>query len=186
MDKLDGQLDFSLWLIRLIAYIIDSIIICCSNMHNRHHNCGNSGSISSHRRLFLFLRWHLAYFSDYFGLLSILYFIILDVFWGATIGKRVMGLQVQTVKGGKVPFGKSFIRNISKIFRLFLFLDWLIAIVTAGPDKRQKLTDRWAGTTVVQAGKAPIVLNERHLLHLHRRHHRQLQAKKNKIPFFLF
>ena len=41
---------------------------------------------------------------------------------GATIGKRVMGLEVQTVKGGRVSFGESFIRNISKIFVFSSFL----------------------------------------------------------------
>ncbi len=53
------------------------------------------------------------------------------------------------INGGKVTFDKSFIRNISKIYWLFLFLDWLIGIVTAGT-KRQKYTDRMAGTIVVQ------------------------------------
>jgi uncharacterized RDD family membrane protein YckC len=78
---------------------------------------------------------------------------ILDTAWGATIGKRLMGLQVQMVNGGKVPYGKSFIRNISKIYGLFLFLDWLIGVVTPG-DKRQKYTDRLAGTIVIQARQA--------------------------------
>ena len=56
------------------------------------------------------------------------------------------------VKGGKVTIDKSFIRNISKFyaFEILLFLDWVIAVVTPGPDRRQKFTDRWAGTTVVQ------------------------------------
>jgi uncharacterized RDD family membrane protein YckC len=89
-----------------------------------------------------------------FGILSILYFIILDVYWGATIGKRVMGLEVQLVKGGRISLDKSFIRNISKIFIVFLFLDWLIAVVTPGSDRRQKYSDRYAGTTVVQIRQA--------------------------------
>jgi len=138
-----GQLDFSLWLIRLIAYIIDGIIIIVVTVILN----------------LLFFGGILVAFG-LFGLLSILYFIILDVVWGATIGKRVMGLQVQTIKGTRVTFGQSFIRNISKINPFLVFLDWLIAIVTNGPDKRQKLTDRWAGTTVAQMGKSPIALNE--------------------------
>jgi uncharacterized RDD family membrane protein YckC len=61
-----------------------------------------------------------------------------------------MGLEVQLSAGGRISLEKSFVRNISKIFPLLLFLDWLIAIVTPGDDRRQKLTDRWAGTTVNQ------------------------------------
>ena len=57
------------------------------------------------------------------------------------------------VNGGKVTTEKAFIRNISKIFWPFLILDWLIGIATAG-DKRQKYTDRIAGTTVVQVRQA--------------------------------
>jgi uncharacterized RDD family membrane protein YckC len=85
----------------------------------------------------------------FFGIIEVLYFAILDVSWGATIGKRVLGLQVQMVNGSKVQFGAAFIRNISKIYPLFLLLDWIIGIATPGSDRRQKYTDRMAGTTVV-------------------------------------
>jgi uncharacterized RDD family membrane protein YckC len=83
---------------------------------------------------------------------AILWFIIvplMEVTMGATIGKKILGLQVQMTNGSKVTFDKSFIRNISKLFGIFLILDWLVAIVTPGPDPRQKYTDRIAGTTVV-------------------------------------
>ena len=158
-QQTSGQLDFSLWLIRLIAYIIDGIIIFVATFVL-------SIILAIALAVAVLTTGNLLFYGGIwltfglFGLLSILYFIILDVVWGATIGKRVMGLKVQTVKGAKVSFGQSFIRNISKINPLFVFLDWLIAIVTTGPDKRQKITDRWAGTTVAQAGKAPINFNE--------------------------
>ena len=71
-----------------------------------------------------------------------------------TLGKRtVMGLQVQTINGGKVAFDKAFIRNISKIYWLLLLLDWLLGIVTPG-NKLQKYTDRMAGTIVIQTKQA--------------------------------
>jgi len=135
-----GQLDLMHWLIRLIAYIIDAIIV---------------GIVATILAFIVGVIFFGLFFLA-FGILSILYFIVLDVYWGATIGKRIMGLQVQLVKGGRIPFDKSFIRNISKIFILFLFLDWLIAVVTPGADRRQKWTDRYAGTTVAQIGKSPI------------------------------
>ena len=139
-----GQVDFNHWLWRLVAYVIDAIIIGIVSVI--------IGIILAAAIVltgaFLFVGYGL--FFSLFGILSILYFIVLDVVMGATIGKRVMGLEVQTVKGGRVSFGESFIRNISKIFPLVLFLDWLIAAVTEGKDRRQKISDRWAGTTVVQ------------------------------------
>jgi len=140
-----GQIDFTMWLWRLIAYIIDSIIIGIV-VAIIDFIIGLAIVLSG--AFFLFAGFGL--FFLVFGVLSILYFIILDVVWGATIGKRLLGLEVQKVQGGRVSFGQSIIRNISKIFVLFLFLDWLIAVVTAGNDRRQKLTDRWAGTTVAQ------------------------------------
>jgi hypothetical protein len=43
------------------------------------------------------------------------------------------------------------VRNISKIFFLFLLLDWLVGFATEG-DPKQKLLDRSAGTTVILTG----------------------------------
>jgi len=100
-----GQLDLTLWLIRLIAYIIDGVIIF----------------VVAFILSIIAAIGGIWFTFGLFGLMSILYFIILDVVWGATIGKRVMGLQVQTVKGAKITFGQSFIRNISKINPLFVF-----------------------------------------------------------------
>jgi uncharacterized RDD family membrane protein YckC len=150
MTNNNEQLDFTHWIYRLIAYIIDSIII------------GIPAAIIyffvilavlvANPFIFAFGGWLILPFL--LGILELIYFMILDTTWGGTIGKRVMGLQVQTVNGGKVSLDKSFIRNISKIYGLFLFLDWLIAVITAGSDKRQKFTDRYAGTTVIQAKQA--------------------------------
>ncbi len=140
-----GQLDLNHWLYRLIALIIDGIIVGIP--------VAIIWTIISLALIFadpFLLTWGgWLLLPLIFGILWVLYFVILDVAWGATIGKRLLGLQVQTVNGGKVPFDKAFIRNISKIYWIFLILDWLIAVVTPGTDKRQKFTDRIAGTTVV-------------------------------------
>jgi uncharacterized RDD family membrane protein YckC len=88
------------------------------------------------------------------GILEILYFVFMEVSYGATLGKKVLGLQVQMVNGSKVTFDKAFIRNISKIYWLFLLIDWILAIAIAGHDQRQKYTDRIAGTTVVSVKQA--------------------------------
>ncbi len=146
------QLDLGHWLLRLIAYIIDWIIIAV---------------IGVLLMLVLFLpflfvgilvgdiiwwSW-LGVFPFIVGILLVLYVFYAEVNWGGTLGKRILGLRVQTVKGGKINYSQSFIRNISKIHPLFLLLDWLIGIATPG-DRRQKYTDRIAGVTVVQVNQA--------------------------------
>lgn len=140
-------IDFNHWIYRLIALVIDSIIVGIP----------------------VYIIWNFVFWSIFwsgawwmigygswlilpfiFGIIQLFYFVILDVAWGATIGKRIMGLKVQMTNGSKVQFGQAFLRNVSKIYWLLLLLDWIIGIATPGPDRRQKYTDRMAGTTVVQ------------------------------------
>jgi uncharacterized RDD family membrane protein YckC len=146
------QFDLGHWILRLIALIIDSIIL----------------AIIAGVLLFIFLvpilftgalygfaAW--GYWLVYpfaIGILSVLYYLVLDVMWGATLGKRALGLEVQTTSGGRINYGQSFIRNISKIHFLLLLLDWVLGVITAGADRRQKYSDRIAGTTVVQVKQA--------------------------------
>lgn len=127
--------DLAQWILRLIAYVIDSVILFI---------------VSAIIGLAILLTF--GFWSDVliFGLLSLLYFIVLDVVWGGTLGKRLLGFHVQTLYGGKVNYGKSIVRNISKIFILFLFLDWLIGVATSGHDKRQKWSDHLADTVVAR------------------------------------
>jgi uncharacterized RDD family membrane protein YckC len=143
------QIDLGHWLIRLIAYIIDAVIF---------------GVVVLVLWLILFLPFLIAgalagfiavwgwvlLFPFLLGLLMVIYFLYAEVNWGGTIGKRILGLRVQTVNGGRINYSQSFIRNISKIHPLFLLVDWLIGIATSG-DRRQKYSDRIAGTVVVQS-----------------------------------
>jgi uncharacterized RDD family membrane protein YckC len=89
------------------------------------------------------------------GIISVIYFTVMEASsWRASLGKKVLGLQVQMLDGSKAPFNKTFIRNISKIFWPILLIDWIIGIATAGPDPRQRYFDRIAGTTVVSIKQA--------------------------------
>jgi uncharacterized RDD family membrane protein YckC len=150
-----SEIDMNHWLFRFLAFVIDSIII----------------GIPAYIIYYLILIpliwggglwfwygggwWGYLLLFFVLGILQLLYFVIMEVSYaGATIGKKVLGLQVQMVNGSKLTFNASFIRNISKIFGLFLLLDWILGIATAGPDRRQKYTDRMAGTTVVQVRQA--------------------------------
>jgi len=145
------QLDLGHWLLRLIAVIVDGIVI---------------GIVTWILWAFLFvavvLTGSLAFlaigFAYYFaflfgwGLIWVIYSVVLESAWNATLGKRILGLKVQTVSGGKADMGKLFIRNFSKIIPPLVVLDWFIGIVTPG-DKRQKYSDRLAGTVVVQTNQ---------------------------------
>ena len=146
------QLDFGHWILRLIALFIDSVVLA----------------------VFAYIIWALLspllfaaaiggfllgygyslIFPLIVGILMVLYFAFFEVNWdGATLGKRLIGLKVKSINNGKIGFDKSIIRNISKIYWVLLLLDWIVGIATPGDDRRQKYTDRVAGTTVVQVSK---------------------------------
>jgi uncharacterized RDD family membrane protein YckC len=82
------------------------------------------------------------------GVLEVIYFSLMESYLGTTIGKRIVGLRVQTTDGSEITLKKALIRNISKIYWLLLLIDWIIAVVTPDDDPHQKYTDRIAGTTV--------------------------------------
>ncbi len=141
-----SQFDINHWLLRLVAFIIDSIIIgivACIIYFIVTLSIILGGGLWFLWGPFLLLGFLL-------GVLELIYFMFMEASYGATLGKRILGLQVQMVNGSKVTFEKAFIRNISKIHGLFLLLDWILGVVTAGHDQRQKYSDRIAGTTVVQ------------------------------------
>jgi uncharacterized RDD family membrane protein YckC len=130
------------WIKRAIAYIIDSIIV------------GVATTILLAIALFpVFIGNPFAFFNIFsfpfaMGLLYILYFSIAETMYGATIGKRLLGLTVVTKTDGKLSFEKAFIRNISKIHQVLLLLDLIGGLITSS-DLHQKYTDRIANTTVI-------------------------------------
>jgi len=138
-----SQFDVNHWVLRLIAFIIDSIIV---------------GAIAA---IIFFLAVATTVFSGFYligyylffpfliGILEVIYFVIMEVYYGATVGKMALGLKVQTETGGKLTFQEALIRNISKVFWVFLLIDWVLGVAIPGKDQSQKYTDRIAGTTVV-------------------------------------
>lgn len=140
-NRSSKQVDFNHWLLRFIALLIDCIPLSII-AYIIFWFAIVPTSVTAASGLILIFPFLL-------GILALLYFIIMEVTMGATVGKKILGLEVQMTNGSKVTYEKSFIRNISKLYPLFLILDWLVAIVTPGPDPHQKYTDRIAGTTVV-------------------------------------
>lgn len=145
-----GQIDFGLWLLRLIAYLIDTLIIgiivgIITSLLIA------TGVVSGTYGYFWFgSAFYVFTFPLIIGIIEVAYFIILEVWIGKTIGKKILGFEVQMENAQKITAYKSFIRNISKIYWPLLIIDWLIAVLTPGPDKRQKYSDRYAKTTVIQ------------------------------------
>ncbi len=121
------------WLRRIVALIIDGIII---------------GVIAFLVSIFFWILSPVGFIGWFFvGLLMFLYFIVLEVAIGGTIGKKLLSLEVVSTQQGSLSFVPSLIRNVSKIFWVFLLVDWLVGMFTDG-DPRQKFLDRYANTTV--------------------------------------
>lgn len=142
------------WIRRLIAFIIDSIIISICALIV-------IGIISIPFLLFSLavgLPWSAFNpfsFPFFTGFLSIVYFSFLEAYYGTTFGKRVMNLKIKRTDGKKPPLNSAFLRNVSKIYWILVLLDTILGLATSG-DPHQKLSDRIAGTTVVSAGVSPL------------------------------
>jgi uncharacterized RDD family membrane protein YckC len=126
------------WIRRLVAFIIDSVIVWIG-----------TAIIAA----IIFMPWVIfnPLIGPFFaGILSILYFALLEFWYGWTFGKRIMNLKTTKIDGQKPPLDAAFIRNVSKIYWILVLLDVIIGLATPG-DPHQKVTDRIAGTTVVSA-----------------------------------
>jgi len=142
------------WIKRLIAFIIDSVIVSACTLVL-------AGIIAIPfiiAALTTGLPWNVFNpfsFPFFAGILSVLYFTLLESYYGSTFGKRIMNLKITKLDGQKPPLDLAFIRNISKIYWIIVLIDTVIGLATPG-DPHQKVTDRIAGTTVVSTGASPL------------------------------
>lgn len=141
------------WIRRLIAFIIDSIIVAIGTFIIAAIILIPFLITAALTGLpwFLFNPFAFPFFA---GILSVLYFALLESWYGWTFGKRIMSLEVEKVDGQKPPLDAAFIRNASKIYWILVLLDVIIGLATPG-DPQQKVTDRIAGTTVTSTTAAP-------------------------------
>jgi uncharacterized RDD family membrane protein YckC len=81
---------------------------------------------------------------------TLLYWFLLEGLWdGYTVGKKLFGIKVVEEDGHECSLGSAFVRNLLEIIDgLFYYL--IGFIVMAISDKRQRIGDRLAGTTVVR------------------------------------
>ncbi len=142
----------NLWIRRVIAFIIDSIILLVV-----------LAVVNAMLALALIVPSLIFSFDVFGGLFSGFSALLgLAIIWGyytlfegsasATIGKRVMDLRVRPLRG-RMNFTKAFVRNFTKawipIIVLLFLLDLIIGLVTEG-DPRQRFSDVIADTSVVE------------------------------------
>ncbi len=124
--------------IRLIAFIIDTIIL----------------SLVQFLLSFLILDYSLTEMNVLTTVINIiltfLYFVLLQVkFNGQTLGKKITGIRVANLDGGRVSIGKMALREI--IGKLVSSLILLIGFLMAAGKSKRALHDYMAKTIVIRA-----------------------------------
>lgn len=84
--------------------------------------------------------------------IPIVYYIILEAMWGATLGKMGLGIRVVKVDGSPIGWGGSIMRNLLCVIDgIPFFVPYLLgAILVWTSPTRQRLGDRVARTLVVR------------------------------------
>ena len=122
------------WIRRFIAALIDGIII------------GVVVFIFS-IPFFLFA-WAWPLWNLFAGVIWWLYSTLFEATIGGTVGKKLLSLHV-VATDGTMDLPRALIRNISKIFWVFILIDLIVGMATQG-DPRQRYLDRVARTTVTR------------------------------------
>lgn len=89
------------------------------------------------------------------GLLSILYFSLLEAYWnGQTLGKKITRIQVLNEDGTNIDLATALIRNTLRVVDVFGF--YLVAAISVWMSPRkQRIGDRFAQTCVVKKRVTP-------------------------------
>jgi len=122
------------WIRRFFAALIDAIVVAVIYL------------LFALPLAFVSLAWYVTPFL--YGIVWLLYSMLLETLFGATIGKRLLSLRVVAIDGN-LDIMHCLVRNISKIYLLLFLVDLIVGGVTHG-DPRQRLFDRIARTTVTR------------------------------------
>jgi uncharacterized RDD family membrane protein YckC len=79
----------------------------------------------------------------------VLYFVLLEAYFGATLGKRLVGIQVIGTDGDRPGLTKSVIRNVLRAVDSLPAFNALGVVLILTSEDRTRLGDRLAGTRVV-------------------------------------
>jgi len=151
-DDLNAQ---SLWLLRLVAYIIDTAIVGLAGLLLAllAYVPLILGSALSGQWSWSGI-WQIPFF---IGAGQVIYFTVMESMQGASLGKQLMGLRVEAVNGGRPSVGSALTRNLSKVHGALLFLDVLLGLMM-GDNPRDRFSDTLAKTYVVRYG-VPVITN---------------------------
>lgn len=58
--------------------------------------------------------------------LILIYFVLTEKLFGASIGKSIMHLQVKSKNGANISWIQAIVRNLTKIYWIPIIFDWLI------------------------------------------------------------
>lgn len=99
-------------------------------------------------------RWHSGLFiSDpicfVFFIVVILYYVLLEGWFGLTAGKWALGVRVIAVGGGKPGIMRAVLRNVLRGVDSLPAFNILGALLILRSPERARVGDRWAGTRVV-------------------------------------
>ncbi len=134
------------WISRLVAYLIDAVIVYVI-LAILTAIIALPGLFAGGLALFGALFGGVALL---WGIVFVLYFAFAESWYGASFGKRIMGLKVLSKTNERPRFGEAFIRNISKIHPLLVLLDVIVGLAIS-KGYQQKYSDHFIGTTVTRA-----------------------------------
>ena len=132
------------WIERLIAYVVDSVIVFVS-----------LAILTAIIALPALFTGGFGFFTVFFGgvafvwgIIFVLYFAFMESSSGASIGKRLFNLKVVSRTNSNPTFGEAFIRNVSKLYWLLLLLDVIVGLALSR-GYQEKYSDHFMGTRVV-------------------------------------
>jgi uncharacterized RDD family membrane protein YckC len=143
----------SLWLIRFIAYVVDTAIVAVVGLLLTllAYIPLVVGSAFSGQWSWRGV-WQIPFF---IGAGQVVYFTVMESFYGASFGKQLMGLRVEAENGGRPSAASALIRNVSKVHGALLFFDVLLGLLL-GDNPNDRFTDTLAKTYVARYG-SPII-----------------------------
>lgn len=75
------------------------------------------------------------YFPYIVPILIMVYFTFCEKLKGATIGKSLMYLEVRNVNNQRISWIRAFVRNLSKVYWIPIFFDWIIGKILRQDDR---------------------------------------------------
>lgn len=145
------------WIRRVIAFIIDSILISIIVYIVEVVIFGLVALATSTNFGVPWWATTSLSFPLFSGLPLFLYSAITESTYGFTLGKRLMYLKVADSEGKKPNLNRAFLRNVTKIYWLAILLDVVIALAMSNRDPVHRYLDSYAGTTVVSEGNWTLI-----------------------------